>query len=132
MTGNIDVPKLASAYRRLVLWFGAQLIVSFGGLALPPLLGSGPENVALSLAILAGTIATIVALAYYGYHTATALGSDVGWVWGLAMFVPCANVITLLVLSYKATAACRANGIPVGFFGPKITASESTSDDASG
>ncbi len=137
MTGTIDLPKLASAYRRLVLWFGAQLIVSFGSfgaLALLPQLGAGLETVVLSFAIPVGTLATIVALAYYGYQTATALGSNVAWVWawvwGLAMFVPCANAIALLVLSSKATAACRANGIPVGILGPRITAGERAADDA--
>jgi hypothetical protein len=119
MTRALDVPKLAFAYRRLVLWFGAQLIVGFGRVAV---LGAGVDNPALSLAVLAVTLVTIGALAYYGYLTATALGSDVGWLWGVAMFVPCVNVITLLLLSSKATTACRAAGIKVGFFGPKTMA----------
>ena len=126
MTGALDVPKLASAYRLLVLWFGAQLIVGLGRVAI---LGAGVDNVVLSLAVLVGTVVTILALAYYGYLTPTALGSRVGWLWGLAMFVPCANVITLLLLSSKATTACRANGIKVGFFGPKVMTS---GDDPNG
>ena len=102
------------------------MIVGLGRVAI---LGAGVDNVVLSLAVLVGTVVTILALAYYGYLTATALGSGVGWLWGLAMFVPCANVITLLLLSSKATTACRANGIKVGFFGPKVMTS---GDDPNG
>jgi hypothetical protein len=38
------------------------------------------------------------------------------------MLVPLLNVVTLLILSAKATRACRAHGVPVGFLGPKIAA----------
>jgi hypothetical protein len=34
------------------------------------------------------------------------------------MFVPCLNVIVLMVLSGRATAWCGRNGIEVGLFGP--------------
>jgi hypothetical protein len=34
------------------------------------------------------------------------------------MFLPCINIIGLLVLSSKAQAWCRQYGIKVGFFGP--------------
>ncbi len=96
------------------------MFFNFGGTGLKPLVGESPIGAILGLGYLAGLIVTVCALAYYGYMTATALGSGVGWLWALAMFVPCANVITLLVLSSKATRMCRANGIPVGFFGPKL------------
>jgi hypothetical protein len=34
------------------------------------------------------------------------------------MLIPCANIISLLAISSKATNACKANGIPVGLLGP--------------
>ncbi len=126
MASEIDVAGLAVAYRRLVLWFGGQLILNFGWMGLQ-LVDGGIVGAILALGVLAGLLATVCALAYYGYRTAIALGSGVGWLWGLAMFVPCANVITLLVLSSRATRMCRANGIPVGFFGPKGVTSEGNS-----
>lgn len=75
---------------------------------------------ALAVLVSLAALTTFFALAYYGYRTANALGSSVGWLWALAMFVPCLNVITLLVLSSRATRACREHGVPVGFLGPKV------------
>lgn len=119
MTAEFDPVRLATAYRRLVLWFGGQLVFGLGSVALDPVADDG---VALALAALfgLGSLVTVVALAIYGSRTATALGSSAGWLWGVAMFIPCVNVVTLLTLSAKATSACRAAGIPVGFFGPKV------------
>ena len=65
-------------------------------------------------------LATIIALAFYAFRTAEALGSSTAGLWGVAMLVPCVNGITLLILSSKANAACRANGVAVGLFGPRI------------
>jgi hypothetical protein len=81
---------------------------------------SGALEVILSLLISGGMLATFVGLVYYGYRTATALGSGVAWLWALAMVVPCVNVVTLLALSSKATRACRENGIEVGLLGPRV------------
>lgn len=121
MSGEINVQELAFAYRRLVLWFGAQLILGLLQLGLQPTAARGGAGaVMLSLLIFVAAIVILCALAYYGYKTASALGSTVAWLWGIAMFVPCVNLLTLLTLSSKATRMCRANGIPVGFLGPKI------------
>ena len=120
MSGGIDVSGLAFAYRRLVLWFGVQLVVHFGSVALSLSEGQSVAKGILNLGLIALLIVTIIALAYYGLRTATALGSNFGWLWGFAMFVPCLNAITLLVLSSRATSMCRANNIPVGFFGPRL------------
>lgn len=110
---TFDVAKLARAYRNLVLWFGVQLVMTMGNQAFAevPLVGA-----------LAGLVilATLVALTIYAYRTASALGASVPILWAVAMFLPCVNAITLLVLSSKATAACRERGIEVGFLGPKI------------
>ena len=118
MARELDVRGLASAYRRLVLWFGAQLLLFFPAMA-QQLAGPGVAGATLGALMLTGSIVTMVALAYYGYRTATALGSDAGWVWGVAMLVPCVNVVTLLLLSAQATRTCKAHGIEVGLFGPR-------------
>jgi hypothetical protein len=108
-----DAARLARAYRSLVLWFGLQMLMTVGN----QMFGRNPL-----VAGLAGLVVlmTLVALTYYAYRTASALGASVPVLWAIAMFVPCLNVITLLVLSSKATAACKERGIPVGFLGPKI------------
>ncbi len=115
----INVPLLAHSYRRLVLWFGAQLVLNV--IAMPLNLVSTPSAgvTALSVIVLLALLALLAALAVYSYRTATALGSSVAVLWAIAMFIPCANAITLLALSSTATRTCRENGIPVGFFGPK-------------
>lgn len=118
MTADLDVSGLATAYRRLVLWFGAQLIVGFVRVVTEP--AEGPVGLIGAAVVVVGVLATMIALVYYGYRTAQALGSDAAWVWGAAMLVPCISLITLLVLSSKATRACKAHGVPVGLFGPKV------------
>lgn len=106
---HLDVAGLARNYRQLVLWVGFQLVLSLG-------------LIFNCLAVLIGPaiVATVVALVYYAYRTAETLGSSAAAFWAVAMLVPVVNVITLLVLSSKATAACRANGIEVGFLGPRV------------
>jgi len=123
MEHNIDVGKLAVSYKRLVLWFGVQLVIAIIGavgiaFAVDPVLRG-----LLEIARILGILVTIVALLLYSYRTAVALGSQVSILWALAMLIPCINAVTLLVLSFKATKACRAAGITVGFFGPKIAQS---------
>jgi len=116
---GFDAAKLATAYRRLVMWCGAQLaILLLGGLAIV-LAGPGKLAFALALIRLWMLLVTVVALVLYAYRTADALGSGAAPVWAAAMLVPLINLITLLVLSSKATRACREAGIDVGFLGPK-------------
>jgi hypothetical protein len=128
MAAQVSIKALAGAYRRLVLWFGAQLILNCGAMGARPLLGGSILGRVVGVLALVGSLITIGALAYYGYRTAAALGSGVGWLWAVAMFVPCVNAITLLVLSSRATQACAAHGIPVGLLGPKVV----PPDEASG
>lgn len=105
-----SVSNLAHSYRQLVLWVGAQILVSIG----IPVLES------LSLILVPALIVTIVAIAFYAFRTAEALGSSSAPLWAVALLIPCINIITLLVLSSKATEICRANGVPVGFLGPRV------------
>lgn len=122
-----DIPRLAYAYRRLVLWVGAHLVLfltqfvflSAVQLKLAASIDLQPGTAAWT-AFLIGNLVILAALAHYGYRTAEALGSPVPLLWAAAMVVPGFVVISLLVLSYRAAAICRANGIPVGFFGPKL------------
>ncbi|HEV7426862.1 MAG TPA: hypothetical protein VGQ46_10885 [Thermoanaerobaculia bacterium] len=118
MTRNIDVPRLAYAYRRLVLWFGAQLYVNVASFFLQPVIGQRwavPLRIALTIA----NLVIVAALAYYSYRTAEALGAPNPAVWpvGLVLF----NFIALALLSSKAATVCREQGIPVGLLGPKLS-----------
>jgi hypothetical protein len=108
---RLNATHVASSYRQLVLWVGAQLVISLSVM----LFGR-----VLSLLLVPALLITVVALAIYAYRTADALGSSAAPLWAVAMLVPCINIITLLVLSSKATEVCRANGIPVGFLGPRV------------
>ncbi len=119
----VDAIRLAYNYRLLVLWFGAQLLLTIVSMGLAATHGrtGPPALVALaSGAVSLATIGVVVVLAIYSYRTADALGASIPVLWVVAMIVPCVNVISLLALSSQATAACRASGIPVGFLGPKV------------
>lgn len=107
--GQLDAAALAKNYRHLVGTVGLQLVLSLF-----------VWSDTLTLIFLPAIIATSTALAYFAYRTAEALGSRSAALWAVAMFIPCMNMITLLALSAKATAACRAVGINVGFLGPEI------------
>lgn len=120
MDSAIDVPGLAMSYKRLVLLFGAQLLCSLFGLTA---LFFPPQSIVVFAIVwfrLLAVIVTIIAITIYAYRVSKALGSRVSLLWAMAMVVPCVNTITLLALSSNATRACRANGIPVGFLGPKV------------
>jgi hypothetical protein len=105
-----NISSLALSYRRLVLWVGVQLVVSITLILFS----------SLSVILVPALLATIIALALYAFRTAEAIGSSTAPLWSIAMLIPCVNGITLLVLSSKATAVCRANGVPVGFLGPRL------------
>jgi len=111
-----NIAKLARNYRQLVLLVGGQLVIyvafQFANSAL--------RSPLLTLLFLVLILISVVALAVYAYRTAEALGSRFAPLWAVAMLVPCVNVITLFILSSKATAMCKARGIPVGFLGPQI------------
>jgi hypothetical protein len=105
-----DPILFAAPYRNLVLSFGLQLLLWFASTAAPklaPIIGLG-------------FIATLVMLAVFAFQTTRGMGSKIPALWAVLMLVPCFNSITLLVLSSKATAACREAGIPVGLLGPKL------------
>ncbi|HEX5044732.1 MAG TPA: hypothetical protein VFV75_17670 [Candidatus Polarisedimenticolaceae bacterium] len=110
--------RLVAAYRALVRWFGVQFLLTFGIGFIAGLLGLGRGPEIQGIQGLA-TLGSIVPLAIYAHRTAAALGSPVSFLWGIGMVVPLINMITLLILSSRASRACRAAGVPVGFLGPK-------------
>lgn len=116
-----DAEAIARLYRRLVLLVGLQLLL--GCLVRAPLVGvegADPSGGVLLIS-LAGTlvlIGVLVGLAITAYRLAPLLGEGLPVLWAIAMFIPCVNILTLLVLSSKATAWCRMYGIKVGFLGP--------------
>lgn len=115
---DIDLHSLAVAYRRLVLWFGAQLVLQGIQIAMH---FSGVRSLSVLDEVLGlGVLVTIPALAYFGFRTAQAMGSRVAWLWAIAMFVPCVNALTLLALSSRATQECASRGIRVGLLGPSV------------
>ena len=83
-------------------------------------LGESALGAIFALVQFAVLLVTIGALAIYAYRTASALGSNVGFLWAIAMLIPLLNAITLLVLSARSTKGCREAGVAVGFFGPKL------------
>jgi hypothetical protein len=94
--------ELAVAYRNLVLCFGGQLFLTavdvWGNLSL-----QGVAAEALGTLVSIGMLGSAAALTYFGYRTAQAMGSGVPWAWAVGMLVPCVNILTLLVLSSRAT-----------------------------
>ena len=125
---KLDPGKLAAAYRSLVLWFGVQLAVAILGTVASLMAGETILGAAIMVVRLIVVLATIVPLVFYAYRTAEALGSRSSAVWAVAMLLPLVNIVTLLALSSKATAACRAAGIEVGFLGPKLDQATGTGD----
>lgn len=117
---DVDPRNLAFAYRRLVLWFGVQLLLFVGSFGLHLFSADSALGAIVAIAITGGSLVTALALCYYGFRTSGALRSKVPWLWGVVMLVPYLNVVSLLLLSSKANKACRAQGIPVGLLGPRV------------
>ncbi len=113
-----DIPQLARSYRRLVIWFGAQLLLGLvQGIAI--VIG-GEVGADLYLFASIGVPVTTIAFAYYGYHTARAIDAGMPWLWAVAMFFPLLNAVALLRLSSLSTKACKKAGVPIGLLGPKV------------
>jgi hypothetical protein len=107
----------ARLYRRLVLLVGLQILVSFA--RFPAIL---QERSIVALAIqLVGLVVALgvyVATAVTAYQLTRHLGESLPVLWAIAMFIPCINLITLLVISSRAQTWCRQYGIKVGLLGP--------------
>jgi hypothetical protein len=133
---SLNLSGLSIAYRRLVLWFGAQLFVIIVSGLLPASTTTSPSRpigpfsvvsttthggvgyVVLSYVLWIFSLIILAALTIYAYRTAAALGSSQPSGWAIAMLLPGVNFLTLIALSAKAGKACREHGLPVGLFGP--------------
>lgn len=114
---RVDAAPLLAAWQRLVLWYCGQLVLLlFSRLALPWAAWS-PLGAGVYLATTIGALFTIAAVAIAGYRVAVATGSDVGWLWGLALLVPLLNLPAFVLLGRAATRAGRAAGLPFGLLG---------------
>jgi hypothetical protein len=107
-----NAETIARLYRRLVLLVGLQILLSM--LRVPLALASPAVAALVILALLASTIAIVVT----AYQLADQMGTGSPVLWALAMFLPCVNIISLLVLSSKAQTWCRQYDIKVGLLGP--------------
>jgi hypothetical protein len=61
-------------------------------------------------------VSVLIAVAAYRLSEHLDIGPPI--LWAIAMFLPCLNIIFLLILSAKAQTWCRQYGIAVGFLGP--------------
>jgi hypothetical protein len=111
-----NAEAIARLYRRLVLLVGVQLLFSFLRVPLVTAVPgvAGPMAVVVVLVLLGSA----VALAVTAYALTEHMGTGTPLLWAIAMFLPCINVISLLVLSSKAQAWCKQHGVKVGLLGP--------------
>jgi hypothetical protein len=113
---------IARLYRRLVLVVGLQILLAVARIPVFLLVGGRSSAVVLGLVGLVFGLAilvTAVLLAVTAYQLSAHLAS-VPILWALIMFVPCLNILGLLLLSAKAQAWCKQYGIRVGFLGPSL------------
>lgn len=111
-----EAETTARLYRRLVLLVGLQILLSFGRF-LGAVEGSMVALVLL-LVVLLLLLGVFVATAVTAYQLTLHMGQSLPILWAIAMFFPCINVITLLVISSNAQSWCRQHGIKVGLLGP--------------
>ena len=111
-----EVEGVARFYRRLVLLVGLQLLLSFAPIALEVV--PEAQKPQAGLALLGILIVMLVAIAVTAYQLTLLMDEGSPFLWAIAMFLPCLNILMLLVLSSKAQDWCRRYGIKVGFLGP--------------
>lgn len=100
--------ELATSYRRTVGLLAVSWLATAFSSEVPGVL-AGP--ILLAIAVL---------LAVQGARLARLLGLPLPIGWGVLLFIPLVNLVTLLVLSRKATAYCRVHGVRVGLLGPRL------------
>jgi hypothetical protein len=112
-----EAETTARLYRRLVLLVGFQILL---GLVQAPLQAVAAQQGALAgvLVILIALMGLLVAISITAYNLSRHLGEGLPLLWAIAMFLPCINILVLLVLSSKAQAWCQRYGLKVGFLGP--------------
>jgi GYF domain 2 len=110
--------NVAKLYRRLVVLIGIQLLL--GAFRMPLAVTMEPSGAAIALLLLLAVVYLVVLVMIISttYRLAGQLGEGVPALWAAAMFLPCINIIMLLVLSSRAQTWCRRHGIKVGLLGP--------------
>jgi hypothetical protein len=112
-----NAEAIARLYRRLVLLVGLQILLA---VARVPLLVAAPPGLLGLVAVAVGVVvlgASLI-LSVTAYQLAGQMGLGSPLAWAVAMFLPCINILSLLVLSSKAQAWCKQNDIQVGLLGP--------------
>lgn len=110
--------NVAKLYRRLVILVGLQLL--FGVLRGPLIVATDASGAATAVLLLAAVLylVVLVMIIVTAYRLAQNLGEGAPVLWAIMMFLPCINIIMLLVLSSRAQTWCRRYGIKVGLLGP--------------
>lgn len=116
---TIQPGLLASAYRGLISAFGLYVALFLGF----PLFGIEADWASTTSIVSVGAAYLMLfasfASLYYGYRTASEIGSKVAALWAIGLCIPGVGVVVLLLLSLAAARACRAAGVPIGLLGPK-------------
>jgi hypothetical protein len=118
------IEAVATAYRRLVVWFGLYYLLPFTVAWVVTMLVSAAVAKVLVSAAVAKVLVPLVALIAYvalvctAYRLAGLLGLPRPWVYILAMLLPCINIIGLLDLSHRANTWLTPRGVKVGLLGP--------------
>lgn len=110
------VEAVAQLYRRLVLLVGLHILV--GIVQIPGKMFTGRGAGLYELLVSLISLAILVWIAITAYKLAKQLGSKLPIVWAILMFLPCLNIIFLLVISSNSQSWCRRYGIKVGLLGP--------------
>ena len=98
-----------------MLLVGLQLLL---GVLRAPLMAVPAAATLMAVVGLLVWLGSAVALALTAYALTEHMRTGVPVLWAIAMFLPCINVISLLVLSAKSQTWCRQHGVKVGFLGP--------------
>ncbi len=125
-----EAEGIAKLYRRLVLLVGLQILLSF--VQIPMSQVPEAQKALVGMVTLAVLLVVLVAIAVTAYQLTLLLDSGSPVLWAIAMFLPCINILVLLVLSSKAQDWCRRYGIKVGFFGPTKESIEALRQSAPG
>jgi hypothetical protein len=111
-----NAETIAKLYRRLVFLVGLQILLGF--FQLPAQANSSRAASPLGCVVGLVALAVLGATAVTAYKLAGHLEAGAPLAWAIAMFLPCINILVLLVLSSKAQSWCQRYGIKVGLLGP--------------
>ena len=115
--------EVATAFRGVLVWFGTAWITNIGfqmlaGAVAGPRGSENPLAAMLGIGGLGAYVVCAILMLVQVYRLTQAMGSSVAILWVLAMFVPCLNLIFLLVLNSQATSWLNIRGVKVGLLGP--------------